>query len=92
MKFLEIVKKIFIGIWNVIKAFSKLLQDLMQSQYERWDKEFEAEERQKEVSKKAKEMTKIKPVKTTTRQQQYYEINPDEFDEIHLKRRKKDDK
>ena len=46
-KIWEIIKKIFKGIWLVVKAIVGVITGLMKSQWEKWDKEFEEQEKQK---------------------------------------------
>lgn len=85
MKFSEIIKNIFKGIWNVIKAIIGALHNYMKSTWEQWDKEadIKTEKRMKarKPSLKDKLAGKSQPA-----------INLDDYDEFNFKRISKDEK
>lgn len=81
-KFWNIIKNIFKGIWSVIIAIAKGLQNYMTSTWEKWDREAGIKPRQKKknTTKKVR-----KQPKNTTKNV----VNLNEFQEFSFKRRKK---
>jgi len=79
MGFMEIVKKIFGTIWNILKGIGSLLKDYMTSTWEKWDRE---------AGIKPKKAKKVKK----TQKKKGMSIDLDEYDEFHFKRKKKEKK